>query len=136
MERPLPIPCAHDKEFWQAAAEDRLLVQKTAGGHWQAYPRAHALDDPMMRDAPPAFQQVSGCGTVESISVVHRSFYKDIPAPYAFVIVRLEEGVLMTGQITGADPARVAIGDPVTVSFLEVAPGKKLPCFTPVTKTA
>lgn len=136
MERPLPIPCAHDKEFWQAAAEDRLVVQKTAGGRWQAYPRAHALDDPMTRDAAPAFRQVSGRGRIESISVVHRSFYKDIPAPYGFAIVRLEEGVLMTGQITGADPASAAIGDPVTVTFLEVAPGKKLPCFTPAPKDA
>ncbi len=88
----------------------------------------------MTRNAPPTFHQVSGHGRVESISVVHRSFYKDIPAPYAFAIIRLDEGVLMTGQITGADPAGVAIGDPVTVSFFEVAPGKKLPGFTPTAK--
>ena len=136
MERLLPIPCALDKEFWQAAAEDRLLVQKTAGGHWQAYPRAHALDDPMKCSSVPAFHQVSGRGRIESISVVNRSFYKDIPAPYAFAIVGLEEGVLMTGHILGEGLGKVAIGDPVTVAFLEVAPGMKLPCFSLATKGA
>ncbi|MER8435928.1 OB-fold domain-containing protein [Mesorhizobium sp. M1312] len=129
MDRPLPIPCAHDKEFWEAVSQDRLVVQKTAAGHWQSYPRAHALDDPMTRDTAPRFEPVAGTGTIETFSVVHRSFYPAIQAPYVFAVVRLDEGVCMTAHIVDAEPSEVGIGDPVRATFVEIAPGQKLPCF-------
>ncbi|MER9474948.1 OB-fold domain-containing protein [Mesorhizobium sp. M0520] len=131
MDRPIPIPCAHDKVFWEAVAEDRLVVQKTTNGNWQSYPRAHALDDPMKQDAAPVFEAVAGTGTIESVSVVHRSFYPAILAPYALAVVRLDEGVCMTCHIVDAEPSEVRIGDRVKVTFIEIAPGKKIPCFKP-----
>ncbi|KLK95086.1 hypothetical protein AA309_00030 [Microvirga vignae] len=129
MDRPIPIPCAHDKVFWEAASEDRLVVQKTANGRWQSYPRGHALDDPMKQDAAPGFEAVAGTGIIESVSVVHRSFYPAIPAPYAFAVVRLDEGVCMTGHIVDCQPTEVRIGQAVTATFAEISPGTKIPVF-------
>nr|WP_237361908.1 OB-fold domain-containing protein [Rhizobium gallicum] len=90
----------------------------------------------MKADTPPAFASVSGRGRIESVSVVHRSFYPAIAAPYAFAVVRLDEGACMTAHIVEADPSTVRIGDPVVVTFVEIAPGKKLPCFKPLVEGA
>ncbi|KUM27013.1 hypothetical protein AU467_18820 [Mesorhizobium loti] len=86
----------------------------------------------MKQNAAPAFEPVAGTGTVESVSVIHRSFYPAIKAPYALAIVRLDEGACMTAHIVETDPAAVRIGDKVSVTFREVGPDRKIPCFKPI----
>lgn len=130
MERPVPIPCSLDRPFWQAAAEGRLVIQRSKGsGQWQAYPRAHALSAPMREGDDLAFAEVRGTGTVETFTVVHRSFYPAIPAPYVLAVVRLDEGVLLTTHIVDTPIEQVRIGLPVEVSFERIAPEIALPCF-------
>jgi uncharacterized OB-fold protein len=51
--------------------------------------------------------------------------------PYAVAVVRLSEGVLIVGNVLGAEPSDIAIGQPVRVVFEEIAPGVTLPQFAP-----
>lgn len=56
----------------------------------------------------------SGKGEVYSFTVVHDppTGYED-QAPYAIALVKLEEGPIVTAQLTDVDSAQLAIGMPV-----------------------
>ncbi len=65
------------------------------------------------REAQPHFQ-FSGRGEVFSHTIVHNApeGYED-QAPYAVALVKLEEGPLVTAQLTDVNLAEVQIGMPV-----------------------
>ncbi len=128
MEQPIPVPCAHDKPFWDAAREGRLLLQRSVRtGAVQVYPRGHALDG----SGATEWVESRGLGMIETFSVVHRSFYPALAAPYAIVVVRLEEGVKMTGHLIDCAPEEAAIDLPVEVVFRPLTDEISLPCFRP-----
>jgi uncharacterized OB-fold protein len=54
---------------------------------------------------------------VETFTVVHRSFYSDLPAPYVIAVVQLSEGIRMTATMPGEAADRVRVGAAVRVRF-------------------
>lgn len=111
MQRPVPKTTALDAPFFAAASEGRLVLQRGADGRHHLPPRPAALvGDYDWVDSP-------GLGTVETCSVVERSFYEDLTAPYTVAVVRLDEGVLVTGQVDAVAAAQCAIGQRVRVGF-------------------
>ena len=52
--------------------------------------------------------------------------------PYVFGVVRLEEGMFLTTNVVGIDPADVQIGMPVEVVFDDVTDEIAIPRFRPV----
>jgi uncharacterized OB-fold protein len=50
--------------------------------------------------------------------------------PYAAVVVRLEEGVFLVGNVVDCAPEDLSVGMPVEVVITEVEPGLRLPLFT------
>jgi hypothetical protein len=66
----------------------------------------------------------AGRGRVESVSVVHYPVHPDLAdqVPYALVLVSVDDapGLLITGNVAGASPEEVRIGDVVRVVFEEV----------------
>jgi uncharacterized OB-fold protein len=71
----------------------------------------------------------SGKGTVLSYTVIHRSPYSDLPAPYVVALIRLAEGVTMLSHIVEADPSAIACDKPVVVKFESIRDGGKIPVF-------
>jgi uncharacterized OB-fold protein len=116
MNRSEPLPSSLDAPFWAAADDNRLILPlDPATGRATWFPRGEA-----------DWTQAVGTGRVETFSIVHRSFYADLPAPYAVVVVRLNEGVLMTGTMTATDGLR--IGAPVRTVFQTVGK-RRVPGF-------
>lgn len=125
---PLPVPDADTQGFWDAAADHRLVVQHcTACGHWiwqpkPVCPRCHAADPP--------WEEVSGDGRVASWTVIRPPV---LPAfepfvPFVILLVELDEGVRMVGQLVGDDGALlvtdgeaegVGMGVPVVLRWRE-----------------
>jgi uncharacterized OB-fold protein len=129
MDLPKPVPTGYDAPFWTAAREGRLLVQRcVATGRPQWFPRARSLHVP---GGEVEWVESEGRGTVETFTVVARSFYPALPAPYVIAMVRLEEGILLTALVVDADPAEVAIGLPVAVTFRAIEGDQPVPCFAP-----
>jgi len=67
-----------------------------------------------------AFEPVSGRGTVETFTVVHRSFlpgFGDEPYVLAWIALPEQPGLRVFGNITGCAPEVVRIGMPVTLWF-------------------
>ena len=50
--------------------------------------------------------------------------------PYVLAWIELEEGVQVMTNIVGVDPAKVAVGMPVRVTFDDVKEGLSIPKFT------
>ena len=77
------------------------------------------------------WRAAAGTGVVHSVTITHQAAHPAFAArvPYAVVVVRLREGVLVVGNVLGADPSEIAIGQAVTVVFEEIAPGVTLPQF-------
>jgi uncharacterized OB-fold protein len=69
---------------------------------------------------------LEGAGTVHASTIVHRApddQFRAI-APYALVLVELDEGV----RVMGHAPTGIVIGSRVGISFKEIA-GRLLPFF-------
>jgi uncharacterized OB-fold protein len=49
--------------------------------------------------------------------------------PYGAVVVRLEEGVFLVGNVVDCPPDDLAVGMTVEVTIIEVAEGLRLPLF-------
>jgi uncharacterized OB-fold protein len=99
------------RQYWAAAAEHRLLVQRCAGcGHHQFYPRPFCLACSSRRIA---WQQVTGRGWVYSLTTVRIPVHPDLPPPYVVALVDLDEGPRLLTNLAG----ECAIGDRVRVHW-------------------
>jgi uncharacterized OB-fold protein len=77
----------------------------------------------------PAYDLVSGRGTVYSY-VVHR--HPPVPGkamPILLVLVELEEGVRMVGELLDSAPDAVTIGAPVEVAWVSVDDDLTIPAW-------
>lgn len=125
-----PAPLMHPAinpetaEYWQAAAEGKLLVKHcNACGHDHFYPRAHC---PHCRSLDTSWKQASGRGTLYSYSVMRR-----VSPPFAVAYVTLEEGPTMFTNVIDCNFDALTIGQPVQAAFATGEDGLIRPVFTP-----
>lgn len=129
--KPLPTPDADSVAYWQGLSDGKLLLQHCADcGHVQFYQQAFCRQcgaDRLVHRA------ASGRGKVHSFSVVHRApgpaFKQD--APYAVLLVELEEGPRMISSLVEADPMAVAFDMPVELVCERIDDRVTLPRFRP-----
>jgi uncharacterized protein len=130
---PAPAPEVHPETaaFWAGTARGVLLLQRCEGcGKALWYPRFLC---PHCHSTRLESFEATGRGTVHSFTLTRRGIldYKDC-GPYVLAFVELEEGPKMMTNIVGADPAELAIGQPVEVVFHDTGQGTALPRFRPV----
>jgi uncharacterized protein len=128
-----PIPVADDltSQFWDAAKEHRLVIQRCGScGYYNHPPRPYcdACTAQEMR-----FEPVSGRGTVYSFTVMHQ---RDVAgfeeeAPFINIVVELAEQprLLMVSNLSLSERAKVKIGAAVEVYFEERGEGVAIPQF-------
>jgi uncharacterized OB-fold protein len=73
----------------------------------------------------------SGRGEVWAATVIHAP---TLPAfatrtPYNAVVVRLDEGVFLVGNVVDAPSENVPVGSPVEIAMTDVEPDLRLPLF-------
>lgn len=123
--RPVPEPDGETQPFWDGVRDGRLRIQRCrACGKFVFYPRSVC---PHCMAAELDWVNASGRGRVHSYTVVHRAppgFEGD--APYAVVLVELEEGPHLLTRLTDVDVREVRIGMAVE---LAVAGDPPLPYF-------
>jgi len=130
--KPVPMPDHVTGEFWDAARQHRLLIQRCQDcGANQFFPQSFCrkcLSDHM------EWLEASGKGVIYTYTVVHRpptqTFEEDVP--YTVALVELDEGVRMMSTIIGIDPQDVRVNMPVGVVFEEISPTISLPRFRPI----
>jgi hypothetical protein len=130
-KKPVPIVNPWAKPFWDAAREEKLLVQKCQDCDKHIfYPRIacpHCFSDKV------EWVEASGKGTVYSYTVVTNNapsaFIQDMP--FVIAIVKLEEGVQMLSNIINCNPDDVECDMPVEVTFEKIDDEFTLPKFRP-----
>jgi uncharacterized OB-fold protein len=113
--------------FWEGTRVGELRVQRCAACGERRHPPGPAC--PRCGALEPAYDGVSGRGTVYSY-VVHR--HPPVPGkelPILLVLVELEEGVRMVGELLDAQPEDVKIGAPVEVAWNRVDDELTIPAW-------
>lgn len=128
-KKPIPAVNTWAKPFWEAAKEERLIIQKcNECDKYIFYPR---LVCPFCSNDDLEWVKASGKGTIYSYSVVESNapsaFIDDMP--YVVAIIRLEEGVQLMSNIIGCDPKDVRCDMPVEVTFEKLDDNFTLPKF-------
>jgi uncharacterized OB-fold protein len=129
--RPLPVITEHNRPFWLAAADHRLVLPACVACDRVFYPIGPMC--PYCHSAEPGWRQVSGRGTISSFVVYHQAFFpyfKD-RLPYAVAQVELEESPRLNGNVLEVPPSALYIGMPVEVTFEKVSDDVTLPQFRP-----
>jgi uncharacterized protein len=128
--RTMPIPEIHPehREYWDAAADGRLLLKKCSEcGEYHYYPRI--LCPNCMSDKT-KWIEACGTGSIYTYSVMRRG------TPYAIAFVTLDEGLKMMTNIVDCDLDKIHIDQRVKVVFKQSGdqeqPGPYIPCFTSI----
>ncbi|MBI4330779.1 MAG: OB-fold domain-containing protein [Chloroflexi bacterium] len=133
--KPLPEVTSVDREFWDSIQKDVFKLQKCLDcNRLQFFPRpvcVHCFSSHL------GWQESKGTGKIYSFTSVFvpvaPAFAKQVQAtgkPVLFVLVDLDEGLRVYGEVVGAAAPDLKIGSPVRVSF-ETVEGTsfKLPKF-------
>lgn len=126
-ERTYPEPSINveSQPFWDAAAEGRFMLKRCKScGETYYYPRAIC---PLCLSDDTEWYAASGKGTIYTYSVMRRA-----KVPYAIAYVTLEEGVSVMTNIVECDFDKLAVGQPVEVTFRKTEGDVSLPVFRPV----
>jgi len=125
---PLPRPSGLSKVFWDACEEGRLVYQRCVRCETAVFNPSPVC--PMCLSQELAWHDSAGRGAIYSWSVAYRPMSSSFTAPYAPIIVDLDEGYQMVSNLIDCAVDDVAIGLRVRVDFREV--GKMtLPYFRP-----
>lgn len=118
-QRPRPRLDRDNRAFWTGGAEGRLMIARCGDcGGFTHPPREicrHCQSDNV---APHA---VAGSGVIDSYTVNHQAWAKDMDVPFVIARIRLDgaPGVYLTSNIVHCPVDAVDIDDPVHVLFEE-----------------
>lgn len=131
--KPMPIPDAESKPFWEACRARELRIERCAECGTPRFPPASLC--PRCRSARHEWIKASGRGSVFSWIVVRHPVPRDLYAsevPYVVALVELEEGVRMPTNIVGCEPEAIRAGMAVEVVFEDIGGDVTLPKFRPL----
>jgi uncharacterized OB-fold protein len=117
VNEPVPLPDDWSRPYWEAARENRLVMQRC-----RACSRAQYPPDVLCRwcqNDTFAYTDVSGKGTVYTFAVYTRSFVPAFEAPYVLALIDLDDepDVRMLTNIVEAAVEDVRVDLPVEVVF-------------------
>ncbi len=135
VRKPLPAITPEAKPFWDAAAQQKLMIQRCKACNawvWTPRPSCNECGSENIN-----WTQMSGRGEVYSFTVIRQivgraaspAFQKDVP--YVVAWVDLDEGPRMITNIVGCAVEEVKLGMKVTVQFEQAADDVWLPKFRP-----
>jgi uncharacterized OB-fold protein len=116
--------------FWQAAKERRLVALRCGDcGHFRMPPTPFC---PQCQSQNRDYHELSGRGEVFSFAVVH-GFPGRPEITLVGAVVSLPDAAeaRLVTNVVGVDPGQVYIGMPLTVDFVDIADGWRVPVFHP-----
>ena len=125
---PPPIPDEDSQPFWDYCKAGELRAQHCTRCSALRYPPRPICAECGSFDFD--WQRLSGLGEVFSYTVTHQAIHPALEGltPHTAILVRLDEGLLMTSNLEDA-PAPVEIGQRVEVVFEPTTDEITLPKF-------
>ena len=120
---------ADDARFWTFVAAGKLHIQRCAVCRTPRHPPRPVCA--VCGSTEREWTAAAGRGEVWAATVIHPPTLPAFAArtPYGAVVVRLEEGVFLVGNVVDCPPEAVAVGTPVEFAIVEVEEGLRLPAF-------
>lgn len=114
-----PTVIEETRPFWEATLLEELLVQACGACENRQLPGGPCCTSCLSQDL--RWDRVSGRGTVFSFTIVRHPFHPTFAGqiPYVVADVQLEEGPILTTNVTDMAADDVSIGMPVEVWFDE-----------------
>lgn len=128
----LPVPDEMSAPYWDSCARHELALARCS----QCGKFTHPPDVtcPNCHSLKPDFtwETVSGSGTIRSWTVIRHSFLSGFELPFLLVDVELDDNsdVRLIGRLVDGADTPIKLGDAVTVTFDDLAPGVAVPAFT------
>ncbi|MGD9764474.1 MAG: Zn-ribbon domain-containing OB-fold protein [Candidatus Binatia bacterium] len=129
--KPLPVMQGWTKEFYEFCRKRELRLQRCK--HCRTWRHIARPMCSVCQSWDWEWAKASGRGTLFTWCTVYEPptpLFED-EAPYAGIVVELEEGPRMVSWIGGIDPAKLRAGMPLEVWFDDVTPEITLPKFKP-----
>ncbi|HUI48091.1 MAG TPA: OB-fold domain-containing protein [Acidimicrobiia bacterium] len=128
-DRLLPAADGLNGEFYGFLARGELRLQRcTACAAWRHPPRFRCAT---CGSAGVAWERASGRGRVYSWTVTHRAVDPAFTPPYAILVVELDEGPRLVGNLRGVEPSELVLDLPVVVEIEAVSDTVGLLWFSP-----
>ena len=135
VSKPLPAITTEAKPFWDAAAQQKLIIQRCHDCNawvWTPRPSCNECGSEKVE-----WTQMSGKGEIYSFTVIRqvvgraasKAFEPDIP--YVIAWVDLDEGPRLITNVIGCPVEDVKMGMKVTVQFEKASEKIWLPKFKP-----
>lgn len=118
-QRSRPRLDRENRAFWTGGADGKLHITRCGDcGHYTHPPREMCRHCQSENVAPHA---VAGTGTIDTYTVNHQAWAKDMDVPFVIARVKLDDapGVYLTTNIVGSPVDAVDIDDRVQVLFEE-----------------
>lgn len=130
MQRPIPVPDALSKPFWDACNERRLVIQYCSVCERNQFP-PQAVCGKCGWDLHLEWRPTSGRGSIHGYAITDdsRIVAWQTVQPYNSAVIALEEdpAIKFFSNLPGVPVGEVPVGARVQVEFLEVAPGQLIP---------
>jgi uncharacterized OB-fold protein len=127
--RIIPSPIGPNAEFYAWAARGELRLQRCSScGVWRHPPRHRCAS---CGATATAWERVSGRGRVFSWTVTHQRLDPAFEVPYAVVVVELEEGPRLVGNLRELSPDQLALDLPVQAVLEPISDAVALVHFRP-----
>ncbi len=114
-DRLLPSAVGLNGEFYAFLAQGDLRLQRcSACGTWRHPPRHRCAHCGSLEYT---WAPASGRGRVYSWTVTHRAIDPAFTPPYAILVVELDEGPRLVGNLRGLEPSELVLDLPVVVEI-------------------
>ncbi len=131
-KKPLPVPDPVTKPFWDSLKAHAAQIQYSpAADRYVFYPRNVC---PYTGSRDLQWRPISGRGVIHAFTINYigrnpGGGFSDVP--YAVVLVELEEGARMMGNLVDVEPnpAKIKVGQPVELVYDDVTDEITLPRF-------
>ena len=119
MEKPAPTVTAELQPFFDGARRGELMLQRCSDCRAYRFPARDRCAACLSLDS--TWERASGRGEIWSFTIMHQIYHPAFAdeAPYAVVVVRLDEGPKLTSSLAGVAANDVRIGARVRVAFVD-----------------
>jgi uncharacterized OB-fold protein len=126
--KPVPAITPEMQPFYDGTARHELWLQRCSACGAFRFPAREVCSECLSADS--TWERASGRGEIWSFTILHQVYHPAFAAeaPYAVVIVKLDEGPKLTSNLRGTAARDVRIGTRVEVGFEEFG-GVTLPVF-------
>ena len=128
----LPVPDEVSAPYWQACGRHELVLARCSDCGEVSHPPDVTCPSCNSLDPRFAWEAASGAGRVRSWTVIRHSFLSGFELPFLLVDVQLDDHpqVRLIGRLVDGPDTPLALGDPMAVTFDDLAPGVSVPAFT------